>query len=61
VTRCDRQVLEKLRALTKDQISEHTKPFITPPEIDAVVARRDALLALVDSLVAAKGEAQVLY
>lgn len=61
VTRCDRQVLEKLRALTKDQITEHTKPFITPPEIDALVARRDALLALVDSLVAAKGEAQVLY
>jgi hypothetical protein len=61
VTRCDRQVLEKLRALTKEQVAEHTKPFIGPPEIDALLARRDALLALVDSLVAAKGEAQVLY
>jgi hypothetical protein len=61
VTRCDRQLLEKLRALTKEAVAKHTKPFIGGSEIDAMLARRDALVALVDNLVATRGEAVVLY
>lgn len=61
VTRCDRQLLEKVRALTKDQVAAATKPFIGGAEVDALMARRDLLLALIDKLVAEKGEAQVLY
>jgi hypothetical protein len=61
VTRCDRQLLEKLRALTKGAVAEHTKPFIGGSEIDAVLARRDALVSLIDKLVATRGEAVVLY
>jgi len=61
VTRCDRQLLERLRGLTKDEVAQKTRPFIGGTEIDALMARRDAILALVDGLVASKGEAQVLY
>jgi hypothetical protein len=61
VTRCDRQLLTKLRALTKEQVAAVTKRFIGGAEIDPLMARRDALVALVDRLIAEKGEAQVLY
>jgi hypothetical protein len=61
VTRCDRVLLERLRALTKDEVVARTKPFIGGTEIDALMARRDAMLALVDQLVADNGEAKVLY
>jgi hypothetical protein len=61
VTRCDRQLLDRLRTLTKDEVAAKTQPFIRGGEIDALMARRDAILALVDKLVVAKGEAQVLY
>jgi hypothetical protein len=61
VTRCDRQVLEKLKALTKEQVAASTKPYIGGAEVDALMARRDALIALIDKLVAEKGEGQVLY
>jgi hypothetical protein len=61
VTRCDRRLLERLRALTKEDVAEKTKPFIGGSEIDAMMARRDAIIALVEKQVAARGEAQVLY
>lgn len=59
--RCDRKLLDNLRALTLDQVTAHTKPFLTKPEIEAVMARRDLLLKHFDALIAAKGEASVLY
>ena len=61
VTRCDHQLLDHLRALTKEEVAEKTKPFIGGSEIDAMMARRDAIVALVEKQVAARGEAQVLY
>ena len=61
VTRCDRQLLARLRALTKDDVASRTRPFIGGAEVDALMVRRDAIVALVEKLVAEKGEAQVLY
>ena len=61
MTRCDRQLLEKLKALTKEQVAASTKPFIGGAEVDALMARRDAIVALIEKQVAARGEAQVLY
>jgi len=61
VTRCDRQLLEKIRALKKEEVAEQTKPFIGGTEIDALMARRDVLVDLIAKQVAARGEAQVLY
>ena len=43
------------------EVAQKTRPFIGGTEIDALMARRAAILALVDGLVASKGEAQVLY
>lgn len=61
VTRCDRQVLERLKTLTKEQVAAATKPYIGGGEVDALLARRDAIVALIEKQVAARGEAQVLY
>jgi len=61
MTRCDRAVVEKLRGLTKESVTEQTRPFINAGDVDALMARRDAILALVDKLVADNGEAKVLY
>jgi hypothetical protein len=61
VTRCDRALLEKLKALTKEQVAECTKPYIGGAEVDALMARRDAIVDLIGKQVAARGEAQVLY
>ncbi len=55
------ELLDRLRSLTKEEVAAKTQPFIRGSEIDALMARRDAILALVDRLVAAKGEAHVLY
>jgi hypothetical protein len=59
--RCDRQLLERLRALTKEQLTEKTKPYIGGAEIDALLARRDLIVARFEQLVAERGEARVLY
>ena len=61
MARCDRALLGRLRALTKDDVVATTKPFISITEIDALMARRDAILAHVDKMVADNGEAKVLY
>jgi hypothetical protein len=59
--KCDRQLLEKLRALTADQVAGATKPYLTSAEIAPLMSRRDLIVAWFDKLAAEKGEAQVLY
>ena len=59
--RCDRQLLERLRALTKEQLTEKTKSFIGGAEIDALLARRALIVARFEQLVTERGEARVLY
>jgi hypothetical protein len=59
--RCDRQLLEKLRQLTYDDVMEKTKPQLTKSEVKALMARRDKIVALFEKLVAQKGENEVLY
>jgi hypothetical protein len=61
LTHCDRQLLEKVRGLTKEQVVAKTKRYIGGAEIDSLLARRDLIVALFTRLVAEKGEAQVLY
>lgn len=45
VKRCDRQVLEGLRGLSKPVLQRELRGFLTSPEIDALLARRDLILA----------------
>jgi len=61
VTRCDRQLLARMQALTRPIIEEKTKHVLTGGEIDALLARRDAIVARINQLVSDRGEALVLY
>jgi len=59
--KCDRQLLEKLRALTADQVAAATSPYLTNAEIAPLMARRDVIVKFFETLIATNGEAQVLY
>jgi len=61
LVRCDRQLLEKLRALNADEFAEKTKHYLTKDEVKAVMARRDKIVTRFQQLVSEKGEAAVLY
>jgi len=59
--RCDRQLLDKLRSLTAEQVAAATKPYLTPAEVESLIARRDQIVQMFEKLVSEKGEAEVLY
>lgn len=61
LVKCDRQLLEKMKALNRDELAEKTKGYLTKDEVNAVIARRDKIVADFQSKIAAKGEADVLY
>src|SRR5713101_2527635 len=61
LVKCDRQLLEKLKALKSDEVSEKTKDYLTKDEVKGVMARRDKIVATFQSLIAEKGEKEVLY
>ncbi|MEE2638007.1 MAG: hypothetical protein VYE68_12330 [Acidobacteriota bacterium] len=61
VPRCDRQLLQGLRDLTRARLETHTHPYLNGGEIDAVLERRDKLVDHFDDLIAKKGESLVLY
>jgi len=57
----DRQLLEKLETLTKEDVSLATKDYLTKRELDAMMVRRDLLVGHFKKLIAEQGEAKVLY
>jgi hypothetical protein len=61
LTRCDRHLLEKLRQLDRSQVELKTKGQLRKLEIDAVMARRDKIVAHFEQLTAQRGESEVLY
>jgi hypothetical protein len=58
---CERQMLEKLKALNVSQLTEKTKSNLTSAEIKGVMARRDAIVQHFQKLIADQGENEVLY
>jgi hypothetical protein len=48
ITRCDRGVFDRLKALDKESIRREAGKYLTPWEIDAVLARRDLIVARLD-------------
>jgi hypothetical protein len=58
---CDRQLLEKLKALDGNELAAKTKGYLTKDEVKAVMARRDKIVALLQKLISEKGESEVLY
>ena len=61
LVKCDRQLFEKLKALNADELAEKTKRYLTKDEVKGVMARRDKIVATFQSLIAEKGEGEVLY
>jgi hypothetical protein len=61
LVRCDRALLAKLKALNEAELTQRTKNFLTKPEIQGVMARRDKIVAYFQKLIIDKGENEVLY
>jgi hypothetical protein len=61
LVRCDRQLMEKLKALDANALTEKTNHYLTKDEVKAVMARRDKIVAQFQKLIAEKGESEVLY
>jgi hypothetical protein len=61
LVRCDRKLLERLKALDGNELAEKTKHYLTKDEVKAVMARRDKIVARFEQLIREKGEAAVLY
>ena len=61
LVRCDRQLLEKLKLLDAAVVEQKTKGHLTKGEVQALMARRDKILARFQKLIAQKGESEVLY
>jgi hypothetical protein len=61
LTRCDRQLLAALRGLKQDELETSTKPYLNRADVQSILFRRDAIVALIQKHVAEKGEALVLY
>jgi hypothetical protein len=61
LVRCDRQLLEKLKALDGNTLAEKTAHYLNKGEVKAVMVRRDKIVAFYQKLIAEKGESAVLY
>jgi hypothetical protein len=61
LTRCDRQLLEKLKTLNGDELTAKTKHYLNKEEIKALMVRRDKIVEHFQQLIAQKGEKEVLY
>lgn len=61
IQRCDRALLERLRGLTIDGVSQAVGRMLMREEIEALLVRRDLIVARIDRLVAERGEALVLF
>jgi hypothetical protein len=58
---CGRDLLAKLKTLSRDEVLARTKPHLNDSEIAAMMTRRDKLVAHFAQLVAQQGEGKVLF
>ena len=61
LARFSRSVLEKLRGLTEKILHQRVGRWLTDPQIEALLKRRDKILVLAQQRIAETGEAAVLY
>jgi hypothetical protein len=61
LVQCDRQLLGKLRQLNEADVEEKTKGHLRKAEVNAVMARRDKIVAIFQQLITQKGESAVIY
>lgn len=60
-TQFDRRLVEKLKYLGPASLRLHFHNYLMDAQVDAILVRRDALLAHIEKLIAEKGEDAVLY
>jgi hypothetical protein len=58
---CDRKLLARLRTLTEEEVARAAGSHLTPAEVNAMMRRRDLIVAHFDRLIAERGEARVLF
>jgi hypothetical protein len=61
LTRCDRDLLTRLRGLNADTVGTTLGDSIKKDELSALMARRDAIVELFDARIKSRGEAAVLF
>jgi hypothetical protein len=61
LTRCERTLLEGMRALTLERVTEVMGQMMRKDEIQAVLTRRDVIIKHFEDRIATRGEAAVLY
>jgi len=61
LTRFSRSLLEKMETLNEPLLTEHLGKYLTPYQIQGLLKRRDAMIALSKKLVAEQGAGAVLY
>lgn len=60
-SKCERHLLERLRKLDRNELTQKTDGLLEKSQIDGVMARRDKIVAIYDALIAKRGEKEVLY
>lgn len=61
LVQCSRSLLERLRALDGQKFADMTRNILTRSEVQAVMKRRDKIIAYFEKLIAEKGEDAVLF
>jgi hypothetical protein len=59
--RCSRSLFERLQRMTKQELEAAMGGILEPPELEAVLARRDLIVAHFEKLIGERGEDAVLY
>ena len=61
LVRCERRLLGALRALSGSPLQERTENYLTSPERDGLLARRDKIVTMYEDMIRERGEGDVLY
>jgi hypothetical protein len=61
VQRCSRALFEKLTALTDEQVSAATAPYLRPGDVKALLKRRDLIVERLERLARERGDHLVFY
>ena len=61
ITQCERGLLARLEELTPESLKQAVGEYLTRAEAEAVMKRRDLIVAHVRALIAERGEDKVLY
>ena len=59
--RCDGRLFQKLKVLDENEVAARTKKYLTDSEVEAVMTRREKIVAHFQKLIVEKGEEAVLY